>query len=131
MSEGFSLGKRQSLKVFFAGEYFVGIHWPFNAQLWVVKSYRCFMGRSIDIIYLVGEDGLVAQHQKTMGKATGNKELPLVVLAQLYHNMLSECCRVLAQVNGHIQHASFDDPYQLGLRKLAFLVVEPSEHTFA
>ena len=59
-----------------------------------------------------------------MGKAAGNKELTLVLLAQLHADVLAECRRRTAQVDRDIQYLAFYDTYQFGLTVFAFLIMQ-------
>ena len=48
------------------------------------------MLRCIDVVDLIGEDGLLAEYQKSMRKSTWYKELTLVVLGELHHDIFTE-----------------------------------------
>ena len=50
-----------------------------------------------------------------MGKATGNKELTLVLVAQLHHDVLAKRRTRLADIDSHVEHLALDDTYQLCL----------------
>ena len=66
-----------------------------------------------------------------MGKATGNKELTLVLVTQLHHDVLAKRRTRLADIDSHVEHLALDDTYQLCLRTGTFLIVQASQDTIA
>ena len=73
------------------------------------------MLRCIDVINLISKNSLFTEHKESMGKATRNKELALIILAQFHHYIFTESLAAPAQINGNIQNLAFDNTYQLSL----------------
>lgn len=119
------------LQVLFTGLHLRQVDGPFYSHVRIVPADAGFGLWSIDVVYLIGENGFVAQYQETMCKAAGNEELPLVLVAELYHDVFAKRRTALAQVYCNVQHLTFYDAYELGLRELAFLVVQATQHTIA
>lgn len=63
-----------------------------------------------------------------MSKATGNEELPFVLVAQLYHDVTAKGGRRLTKVDRHIEHTTTNDTHQLGLRIGTPLVVKTTKN---
>ena len=82
----------------------------------------------IGVIHLVSKDRLIAQHQKTMCKSTGDKELALIVFAEFHHHVFAKGRTGFADIHSHIEHTPFDHPYELGLGKGPFLVVQTTKN---
>lgn len=120
--------KRQGTLVLVAEQQLAGLQGPLDTQLGVVPTDAGFGLWGIDVVNLISKDGLIAHDKEAVGKATGNEELALVVLAELAHHVLTKGRRVAAKVNGHIEHSALDDSDQLGLREFATLVVQASEY---
>ena len=62
----------------------------------------------IELITLVLEDGCLTEDGKAMGKAFGNKELPMVILCQFHCDMLTVCRTTLTDIHCNIKDGSFD-----------------------
>ena len=77
---------------------------PVNIQIRIIPGNRPFSFRMIEIITLVLEDDLFAQHTKTMCEATRNKKLTVIVFCQFNRNMFSKCGRTLADIDSHIKN---------------------------
>ena len=122
------LGKLLAVEVLLTRHHVSRINGPVDCQRLVVPTDACLLLRRIDIVHLIGEDGLVAQHEEAVGKATGNEELAFVLVAQLHHDMLAERGRTLPQVDSHIEHSALYHSHQLRLREVALLIVQPAQH---
>lgn len=104
---------------------------PVNIQIRIIPGNRPFSFRMIEIITLVLEDDLFAQHTKTMCEATRNKKLTVIVFCQFNRNMFSKCGRTLADIDSHIKNCTLDYPYQFALGKRRFLKMETANDTVA
>ena len=121
------------LSVFVLGtqQHFLFGYWPVDADGGVVETDAGLCLGSIHVVHLISKHGLVAQHKESMGHSTGDKQLALVLLAQLYGHILAEGGRTLADVDSHIDDGALDDTHQLGLRELSFLIMKATEHAAA
>ena len=64
-----------------------------------------------------------------MRKTTRNEELAMVVLSQLYGDMLAVCRTTLADIDSDVKHSTFDTPDQLTLAERRTLEMQTTHHT--
>ena len=63
-----------------------------------------------------------------MCKSTGDKELALIVFAEFHHHVFAKGRTGFADIHSHIEHTPFDYPYEFGLGKGPFLVVQTTKN---
>ena len=70
----------------------------------------------IELIALILEDGNIAEDSEAVGKATWNKELPVIILCQFHSHMLAVGRAAFADVNGYVKDGTLDaaDEFALG-----------------
>ena len=116
------------MTVLLAKQNLTGFNRPLDANLLVVPTNGSLGLRSIDIVDLIGEHGLVAQHQESVCKAAGDEELAFVLGAKLRHDIPTERRRLATQVDSYIKHPTADDTHQLCLGELTTLIVQATLH---
>ena len=63
---------------------------PFDSHLGVVVDERCLRLRRIDIVDLIHKGRRGTQHQETVGKTAGNKELTGILVRELHCHIFAE-----------------------------------------
>ena len=88
-----SLGVSQppGVHVLLACYHLSHVHRPFYGYVGVVIAYARLLLWGIGVVDLICEDGLVREDKETMGETAWDEELCLVLLAQLHHDVPSEC----------------------------------------
>ena len=76
---------------------------------------RALALRRVEVVALVLEDDLGSEYTESVGETPGNEELAVVFLRQLHGDMFPEGGGTFADVHCHIEHGTFDHPYQLAL----------------
>ena len=104
---------------------------PVDAEGGVIPGDAALAIRGVIVIALVLEDGLLAQHGKAMSKAAGDKELAMVLGAELHGHMLPESGGALADVHRDIEHPALHAAHQFALAMRSALVVQATQHTVA
>lgn len=110
--------------VFLRKDDFFGRYLPVNLQSRVVPGNGSFTLGGIEIVALVLEDDFIAQYAESVGKASWNEELAVIVFGQFHSYMLSESGRTLSDVHRHVEYRTLDDSYQLALSKRWFLKMQ-------
>ena len=100
---------------------------PLHVHGGVIVGDAALAGGVIDIGALVAELGHIAQHQEAVGKALGDIEHLLVLLAQGHAHPLAKGGAVGAAVHGHIVHLALGHAHQLALG-VVLLEVQPAQH---
>ena len=85
----------------------------------------------IEVIALVLEHGGFAEDGKAMGEASWYEELAMVIFGQFYSNVLAIGGRTLADIDGYIEHGSFDATNQFALGKGWGLEVQAAHDAIA
>lgn len=100
---------------------------PLNPDLWIVPHDSAFIGRAVNVVAFVAELRLVREHEKAVGKASGNEELPRVFRRK--DDALPFAIRRAsgAKVNRHVESFPFDHTYKLRLRML-YLEMQAPQH---
>ena len=104
---------------------------PVDAEGGVVPGNAAFAVGGVVVIALVLEDGLLTQHGKTMGKATGDEELAVVLGTELHGYVLAEGGGPLADIHRYVEHPALDTANQLALAMRSALVVQAAQHAVA
>lgn len=104
---------------------------PVDAEGGVIPGDAAFAVGSVVVIALVLEDGLLAQHGKTMGKATGDEELAVVLGTELHGHMLAEGGGTLADIHRYVEDPALDTAHELALAMRGALIVQTTQHAVA
>ena len=104
---------------------------PVDAQLFVHKLNAGIGLGVVEVVALVLKNSDIAEHGKAMGKTTGNEELAVIVLTELYSHMLTIGGRPLADVDSNIKHPALDTTHNLALRIGGTLKVETTNDTIS
>ena len=102
---------------------------PVNAKTGIKNTDATISLGMIKIITFVLEHGCLGENGKTMGKATWDKELPMVVFRELNGNVLSISRRALANVDSDIQDPASYTPNHFTLREGRTLEMETTHHS--
>lgn len=112
------------LGVLVAEDGFAGGYVPVDAET-VVEDADATVGLGmVELIALVLEDGGVAEDGKAVGEALGDEELAVVVLGQLYGDMLAEGGTATTYVDSDVEDGTADAADELGLGEGGPLEVE-------
>ena len=93
--------------VFFRKNYFVIRYAPVNMQVGVVPCDSSFTLRSVEVVTFVLEDDFGSEYAESVGEASWNEELAVIVLGEFYGYVLSEGGRTFTDVYGYIEHGTF------------------------
>lgn len=115
------------LGVFLGKDDFVGRYLPVDAKAVVENRDASFGLWSIEVVALVLADGGLAEDGKAVGKATGDEDLTVVGITELYSHMLAVGGAALADVHCHIEDGAFDATHELALGKGWCLEVEATK----
>lgn len=74
----------------------------------------------IIVVAFVLEDCDVAEDGETVGEASWNEELKMIVFGQFYSYMFAICRRVFADVDCHVKDSAFDTADKFGLSEWRF-----------
>ena len=102
---------------------------PIYCKVRVIPRDTAFTLRCIIRTALVLKERLLAQHNKAMSKTSGNKELAVILIAQLYSNMLAVGWGAMSNIYSDIEHPALYTAYQLALAIRLTLVMQASQHT--
>ena len=91
---------------------------PFDGDIRVIPHEPALVTRMIDIVTLVAEDRIIAQHKETVSKTTRDKELAVVLGRENHALPLPVCLATGTQVNTDIEHSSLNNPDEFALRML-------------
>ena len=98
----------------FVGEYsLVGGYAPIDAQCGIREEDTSIGFGVIELVALVAEQRVFAQHTEPVGKTLGDKELKMVILCQLYSYMLAISRATLSDIHSNIKYCALDTAYQL------------------
>ena len=112
-------------------DHLVHRHLPVYSQIRVVPRYGALRLRGIEVVALVLEHHLVAEHAEPVREAPRDEELPVVVPSQLYGHVPSEGGRSLPYVHCHVENSSPYHPDKLCLRVRRPLEVQSSYDSVA
>ncbi len=73
---------------------------------------------------------MIGERHKAVTKTTGNEELPFVFLRELYTHPLFVGRTVMTEIYRHIQHGAAHTPYELRLRFITLLKMNPTQRAF-
>lgn len=90
----------------------------FDGDIRVIPHEPALVIRMIDIVALVAEDRIIAQHKEAMSKTTRDKELTMVLGRENHALPLPVCLATGTQLNTDIEHSSLNNPDKLALRML-------------
>ena len=100
--------ERTCMTILLAEQNLTSFNRPLDANLLIVPTNGSLCLRCIDVVDLIGEHGLVAQHQESVCKATGDEELAFVLGAKLRHDIPTERRRLATQIDSHIKYFAFN-----------------------
>ena len=106
-------------------------HPPVDAQIRVVPGYRALGLRGIEIVALILEHHLLAQHAEPVREALRDEELPVVLPRKLDGHVPPECRRPLPDVHRHVKNGALYHPDQLRLRVRRLLEMQSSDDSVA
>lgn len=115
-------------EVFVREDGLLGRDSPVDAQALVENADASVGLRMVELVALVLEDRRVAKHCESVCKALGDKELAVVLFAQLDGHVPAESGAAAAQIHRHIEHRSPHAAYKLALGKWRPLEVKPPHH---
>ena len=101
---------------------------PVDAQRGVVPRDGALRFGGIEVVALVLEYSLVAQHREAVREAPRHEELPFVVPRELHGDVPPERGRAAADVHRDVQHAAPDNAHQLRLCMRPPLEVKPAKN---
>ena len=116
------------LRVLVAQDGPVGRYAPVDAEARVENADAPVGFGMVEIVALVLEHRHLAQHGETVGKASRDEELPVVVLGQLHRHMLPVGGRAFADIDRHVEHRAPHAPHQFGLRERRTLEMQSAHH---
>ena len=128
IEEPFRVFQAGVVPVFFREDNLVGRDAPVDAEVRIIPCQCAFALGSIEVVALVLEDDFGGEHAESVGEASGDEELAVVVFGQLNRHVLAEGGGAFADVYRHIEHGTLDHPYQLALRIRRFLEVQAAQH---
>ena len=114
--------------VFLAQEHFLFRDAPVDAEALVQDGDAAVGLGMVELVALVLEDGGLAQYGEAVRKSFVDEELEVVVLTQFHGYVLPECGRTFADIDSHVQHATFDAAHQFGLCERRALIVQTAHH---
>ena len=85
----------------------------------------------VEVVALVGENGLLAQYGESVGKSAGDEELALVLFAQFDGKPLTKGGTLFAQIDSYVEHTSDGAADQLSLAIRRTLEMEATYDTIA
>ena len=112
-------------------DHLVSRHPPVDAQVRVVPGYRALGLRRVEVVALVLEHHLLAQHAEPVREAPRDKELPVVLPRKLDGHVPPEGRRPLPDVHRHIEDRALYHPDQLRLCVRRLLEVQPPDDPVA
>ena len=104
---------------------------PVDGEVGVVPGDGPLRLRGVEVVALVLEDDLVAQHAEPVGEAPRDEELTVVVARQLHRHVLSEGRRASPDVHRNVQNGALYHAHQFGLRERRLLEMQPSDDSVA
>ena len=119
------------LRILFAENGILRWYLPVYSKTVVKDAYTSVSLRVIEVVALVLEHCRFRQYSKTVGEASRNKELAVVVLCQLYGNVLTVCLATLADINSHVKDGAFHATYQLALCVRGTLEMQAAHYAIA
>ena len=122
------ISQERIVLVLFAQNCFRSRNLPIDAQFFISQLDTGFRLWRIEIVALVLEYRYITQYRKTVGKTSGNEQLPMVVVRQLHCHMLSESRRALSDIHYDIKYLSVGTPHQLALCIRHLLVMQSPHH---
>ena len=99
-------------------------HPPVYSQIRVVPGYRALGLRRVEVVALVLEHHLLAQHAEPVREAARDEELPVVLPRELDGHVPPEGRRPLPDVHRHVKDSTLYHPDQLRLRMRRLLEVQ-------
>lgn len=106
------------------------VNLPVYTEAFIKDRYAAVCFGMIIVVTFVLKDSHIAEDCETMGEASWNKELMMIVFCQFHGCMFAICRRAFANVNSYIKDFPFDTTYKLGLSEWRFLKVETSHYSF-
>ena len=110
--------------VFLGKDHIGGRDLPVDPDGGIIPDNRPLGLRRVQVVALVLEHGLLAQHRESVREAARNEALPVVLRRQFDGDMPAEGRRPAADIDRDIQHPALDDPHQLALGMFPFLEME-------
>ena len=83
--------------------------------------YTCICGGLVKVICFVLDDSRLTGDQKSVGEASGDEELEVVLRRQTDGDVPSQRGRVRTDVNGNIEDLALNDADELSLGMRCFL----------
>ena len=96
------------LSVFVREQCLFSWNTPVNTQAIIKDTETTISFGMIKLITFILEYRCLTQHSKAVCKATGHKELTMIIFCQFYCYMLSISGATFADINSHIKDCSFD-----------------------
>ena len=106
-------------------------HPPVYSHVRVVPGYRALGLRRVEVVALVLEHHLLAQHTEPVREAPRDEELSVVLPRKLDGHVPPEGRRPLPDVHRHIEDRALYHPDQLCLRVRRLLEVQPPDDPVA
>ena len=110
--------------VFLGKDHIGGRDLPVDPDGGIIPDNRPLGLRRVQVVALVLEHGLLAQHRESVREAARDETLPVVLRRQFDGDMPAEGWRPAADIDRDIQHPALDDPHQLALGMFPFLEME-------
>ncbi len=122
------MGEVHSAFVFRGEEHLLTRYGPLDGQGGVVEADGALRIGGIGVVDFIGKYRLGAEHEEAVGKASGNEELALVVLAQLHLDVPTEGGAATPEVDSHIEHTAGDNPHKFRLTGGTSLIMQATQH---
>ena len=101
---------------------------PVDAEGGVVEAEAALGFLAVEVVALVGEEGVILEDGEAVGETAGDEELAAVVGGEEDRNVLAEGGGTLADVHGDIPDGAAEDTDEFGLSVGAGLPVEAADN---
>ncbi len=116
-------------RIFFRKQSMFSRYYPINSKGIIYDADTSISLRMIELITFILEYSSLAEHSKTMSKATGHEELAVVVLGEQTGDVLTKGGAAVADVDGDVEDAAPNDTHKFCLRERGLLEMESADNT--
>ena len=129
LKRAFELFEQRVAGVFVAQEGLVGGDAPVDAEAAVQDTDATVGLWGVEVVALVLENCVLAEHGKTVGKAFWNEELAVVVFSEFDCYVLAVGGTATADIYRNVKNSALYTSYKFALCERRQLEVEATEHT--
>ena len=101
---------------------------PVDTERTVQNADAAVGFRMVEVVALVLEHSRLAQYRKSMGEASGDKELAVVIFRQFDCHVLPVGGAAAPYVNRHVQHPAAHTAHKFALREWRCLKMQAAHH---